>query len=152
MEVVVNAINVAVARILEEWALMMVDPSEAGRNMFDEEAPVYTAKIHFKGPVSGEYQIVCQRSFVETLVSNLLCEESPESMTEEQHLDALKEMANVVAGNLVTETYGKDDVYELSSPQAEVTTIVEVEEFFKRPVFSYLADGEPVAVSFKLDS
>lgn len=138
------------ARILEDWAMMLVDPASPELKIFEVESPFLVASLSFRGAVNGTYQVVCQRGFSEALVANLLGEDVPEDNLQSE-MDALREMVNVLSGNLLTTCYGSDTVFELMPPEVHQVAREKLTSLFEKPVFCYLADDNPVAVSFSLD-
>lgn len=146
---VIEDIRTVIVRILEDWAMMLVEETEPQTSIFELEEPFFLSEVKFKGVVSGRYCVVCQEQFGRNLANNLLGME--EEIDEEQIMDALKEMINVLSGNLLTDTYGADHVFILTSPQVRLAGLPEVEEMFSRPVFCYLGEDNPVAISFALE-
>lgn len=138
-----------IVQLLETWALMIVDIAD-GVQIFEQDESLYIASLDFKGTVSGTYEIVCQKGFGEILVQNLLGDDNQPD--DSQIFDALKEMVNVMSGNLLTTSYGHDTVFELKSPEARFGTKNELDAVSKHTVFYFIAEDNPVAVSFYLDA
>lgn len=145
-----KTVFIELARLLEDWGLMIVEPADSSFKTFNQESDFYLASIKFKGAVNGEYQVLTQSEFANALVSNLLGEDLTDDV-ESASRDALCEMANVMSGNLLTTCYGEETVFELTSPTVKELSKDEAKEFFKKPVFCYLADDCPVGFSFSLD-
>ena len=144
-------INKVLGRVLEDWGLMMVDPADGSSvdESFDPGAPFYISSLKFDGIVKGSYYAICQESFAKALTANLVGEAG--EPTDDEVKDALKELVNVVSGNLLTESWGTDHVFALSSPEVKVVTKDEVEKALKRNAFFFKGDDEPVAFSFDVD-
>lgn len=136
--------------LLEEWAMMLVDPSDSAKDNFDNSEQFYIATIKFKGEKSGSCRAVCQEAFAQTLARNLLGLD--DAVENSQTEDALKEMVNVLAGNLLTENYGDTKVFELSTPIVAKVASTEVESLLENESYQYLADCEPVVVTFEQNS
>lgn len=145
-----KTIFIELAKLLEDWGLMLVEPADSSFKTFKPDQNFYLASIRFKGAVNGEYQVLTQSEFAKTLVANLLGDEVS-SEVDSSTKDALCEMANVMSGNLLTTCYGEDTVFELSSPTVSELTSSEAQKFFSKPIFCYLADDCPVGFSFALD-
>lgn len=148
MNVVKEDVQLTAARILEDWGMMLVDRAETVISQFDMELPFYISSIAFKGIVNGKYMVVCQEGFARTLASNLLGVDA--EVTEADTNDALKEMINVLSGNLLTASYGEDTVFDLSAPMVERLDPAEVEKYVRPQTISFTADCEPVMISFSL--
>lgn len=140
-------------KILEEWGMMIVDETADAKKMFAPSENYYVSIVNFKGrgTMNGNYSILCQSQFVDCLAHNLLGTDDP--ITEEQKLDALKEMSNVLTGNLITEFYGADTTFDLMPPEAYTmpSELAESVVGSKRTV-AFCADDTPVAISFSLDN
>lgn len=140
-------------KILEEWGMMIVDETVDAKKMFEPSENYYVSMVNFKGrgTMNGNYTVLCQSKFVDCLAHNLLG--TDEEVTEEQKLDALKEMSNVLTGNLITEFYGADTTFDLMPPEAYTmpSELAGAVVDSKRTV-AFCADDTPVAISFSLDN
>ena len=143
-----TSIATVTARILEDWGMMMVDPLPVSPEVFQGSDKIMMATISFKGVVDGSYKVMCQQAFAEQLARNLLG--SDESATESEQHDALREMANVLCGNLLTECYGNDTIFDLSAPSVSTEDVASVAPQISSRTVCYSADGQPVVVNFSL--
>lgn len=141
------------ARVLEDWAMMLVDPAEDTK-IFQSEEPFYFGTVDFAGPKKGTVCIVVQDNFMDSLTKNLLGLEPAAQVTEADKQDALKEMSNVLTGNFLTEAFGNTDVFDVVLPLVHKVGYDVVEKVLKntsdsKKALYYLADGEPVAFTFE---
>jgi len=136
------------ARILGDWAMMLVEPetAEVATQILETDSDLFSAGLEFRGIVSGRYIIICPRTFAILIAQNLLGGE--EIGNEDEILDALKEMVNVFGGNLLTATYGTDEVFALTCPEAKIISKDEVRKLCEKKVIWLRGDGEPVGVAF----
>lgn len=138
-------------KILEDWAMMLVDESQVGADFFKKDGPIYMSWINIHGAVEGAISIVAQQDFLQILAQNLLGLDPEDSIDIEQCKDAFKEMGNVLAGNFLTEAYGDDVVFELIHPNVTEISPSDIDKFTKRKIiFGFIADEHPVAMSFSL--
>ncbi|MCB0311490.1 MAG: chemotaxis protein CheX [Bdellovibrionales bacterium] len=144
-----ETIEKVTTRILEDWAMMMVEPLPNVNSAFNQEEPYLLATVKFKGVMSGTYHILCQEGFLDNLAGNLLGFD--EHADSEERNDALREMANVLCGNLLTECYGDDTVFDLSLPEVHEIEADKISTYFNNRSASYLADEEPVLVTFSAE-
>jgi CheY-specific phosphatase CheX len=88
-------------------------------------------EVGYTGPQQGKLQCWCTREFAIQLAANLLGTDpaDPEALTDAE--DALRELLNVLCGNLVTSWHGDTAVFNLGIPQ--------VKECFETPT---PADGD----------
>jgi hypothetical protein len=139
-------------RIIEDWGLMCVDEAIECNGLapcFDTNKVFFVASVRFKGPFKGAYTVACQDSFAKALVLNLLGTEGSSNVDEME--DGVREFANVLAGNIITQCYGEDTVFALEAPQVTRMSAAETEKLFGRIGFTCIADGEPVAVTFSFE-
>ncbi len=154
----VHPVKKVVAHVLEEWAMMMVDPASDPLNAFQPDAPLLQAIAKYEGVFHGTLTIICQSSFLDNLAHNVLGIESLDPISEEERWDALREFANIVSGNFLVEAYGDDTVFDLPSFQLQELELESFQalikgmagRFLQEATALYLADGEPVFVSFTL--
>lgn len=71
--------------------------------------------VTFTGPVKGTLLVTISGDILPTLASNMLGED--EVPSDLQQKDALKELANVICGNLLPEIGGPTAVFDLGEPQ-----------------------------------
>ena len=144
-----ESLMITTATILENWGMFLVDRAPSSIEIFDVSQPFYIAKLQFKGCVSGNYQVLTQKKFADALVNNLLGE-----LDQDEHdkamQDALGELVNVLSGNLLTEQFGNQEVFDLTPPTVETVTEIEAKKYFSSQTFCYRADEEPIAVGCSL--
>lgn len=139
-------------RILEDWAMMMVEPlsNSQGNLIFDLNEPLYMSWVNMRGSKKGTLTIVAQKNFIQTLTANLLGEQK--EISEEEAKDAFKEMGNVLAGNFFTEAYGENTVFDLIYPNVVQIEPKQLEKLEQRSTsFYYNADDAPIMFTFSID-
>ena len=147
---VADAIKKVSIAVLEDWAFMNVDPLEGSGDIFNKKSSYYIANVRFKGIINGSYSVICQEEFIDNLVDNILANDAQGS--EAEKLDALRELANVLSGNLITESYGSDVTFDLRYPLVSLGDSRAAEELISERTFWVLADDQPVAITFSLES
>jgi chemotaxis protein CheY-P-specific phosphatase CheC len=138
------------AEVLERWGLFLVDRAEDSLAIFESNLPFYLAELKFKGCVEGTYQVLSQKNFAEILVSNLLGEQNNEDQ-DQTIKDALGELVNVLSGNLLTEQYGDEEVFDLTPPEVSIINAEDAKKFFSLQHTCYLADDQPLGIGCSLD-
>lgn len=102
------------AETIEALALMFLVP--------DEEAPAgsdidrITASACFTGPFSGQLVVSVSRAVLVELTGNMLGLDDGTPVPLEQQRDALKELANVICGNLLPEIGDVQQVFHIEPP------------------------------------
>ena len=155
-----HPIRKVTAYVLSEWAMMLVEPGENPREIFDINAPFFRVSAYYKGVFDGDLTIICQSPFLELLARNVLGIDSDQEVGIDEQWDALRELANIISGNYLVEAYGTETVFDLPSFELQQIGFENVESYITQKMSKYsgrgaavyLADGEPVFVSFDIDA
>jgi CheY-specific phosphatase CheX len=104
-----------VSDVLERFAFVFVEAEEKdGRQ--DNQGEYLLAVITFKGSRGGgSISLVAQEGLCVDLAANVLGVDASEAGREMAE-DALKEMANIICGELAAALYGEKEVYALTIP------------------------------------
>ena len=130
--------------VLEEWAMMMVDAAPKALSIFELDAPFYVSTATFTGVFSGEITVVCQSPFLDCLTRNLLSMSSEDALDEAMKQDSLRELANLVSGNFLVETYGPETTFELPRFASRMADRKEIEALKPDASICCAGDGFPV--------
>ncbi len=95
---------------LETFAFMMVDPLTEDQ----EENFSMGVSIEFKGKFNGILQVWAEESFLQSVYETLVGDAEPNVQLGMEN--SLKEIANIVAGNFLTENFGVHEEFDLSLP------------------------------------
>lgn len=145
-----DVIKIAIPRLLGDWAMMLAEPVDSNPTILDSNEPVILASVKFNGPFSGTFLVGSQRSFLHVLSDNLIGESEIDSK-ESQMIDTIKELSNVLTGNLLTELYGADVAFALESPRVRCLDVGEMATTFNERTTCFEADGCPFIFQFKLE-
>lgn len=102
------------ADTLERLAFMFALPAEAAPAMDGEG--LETVRVDFNGPFCGGLELSLPAAALAELAVNMLGTEDGEFLPAEQQHDALKELANVVCGNLLPAIAGDGAEFHLRPP------------------------------------
>lgn len=100
---------------LEQLAFIFSFPEEADSTAI-LESEITGAQVAFSGPRQGELLLVVSSSVLPELAANMLGLEDGEVVLEDQQKDALKEVVNVICGNLLPHIGGVDAVFDIQPP------------------------------------
>lgn len=78
--------------------------------------------VTYRGPFAGRLECWTTPVFARSLVMNMLGVDATEEPAAGTSEDALRELLNVLCGNLVTRRYGRDSVFDLGMPEVAVVT------------------------------
>lgn len=103
-------------QVLEDYAFMFGDVLEEGAAPAPDGACI-AARMKFAGPFQGHLALSAPESFCRQLAANVLGLEMEDAEVESGAADSLKELLNVVCGNLLTELAGDEPVFDLTIPE-----------------------------------
>ncbi len=149
-EVTAQHVSTLVNDVLGELAFMITDASES--ETLSCEVWV-TGEVRYRGPQSGALHCWCSRPFGAQLAANLLGIEAGSPDAQLAAEDALRELLNVLCGQLVTRWFGSGAVFNLSIPKTRETN--ESPRAFGRPgdqSYAITIDGEPLLVVHRPDA
>ncbi len=76
-----------------------------------------TVRVGFAGPFGGELTMIVDEEMLSELAGNMLGLDPGEEAPHDQQVDALKELLNVICGNLLPKIAGVEVVFDVASPQ-----------------------------------
>lgn len=145
-----DALSRVSLKVLEDWAMMLVDPvdNDSTEDLFDD-GTLIESSVTFHGAQSGKVLIVAPKPFLSQLSENLLGDDDRDTLDCSAEEDGFKEMANVLAGNLLTEAFGDKVVFDLMSPEISPIEKGSFSSLSKsnQTVF-FVADDLPISVTF----
>lgn len=112
------------SEILANLAFMFTDDEDTEAS--DQDAWLETS-ISYLGPNRGTLVFHCPQRFTQGLAANLLGIDPEAPQAEDQSEDAVKEFMNILCGQLVTQFFGSEDIYNLSIPECRI--LPDVPEF-----------------------
>ncbi|OQX27937.1 MAG: hypothetical protein BWK80_02820 [Desulfobacteraceae bacterium IS3] len=105
--------NVA-GEVLEKLAFIFSFPEEEREPMDYSDAVI--ARVSFTGPFKGTLTMAVSAEVIPEIAGNMLGLEDNFDSTKEQQGDALKELINVICGNLLPVIAGKQTVFNVEAP------------------------------------
>ncbi len=146
----ISTVETVFAEVLENLAFMFADPSEK-EALDDENSEFIQTSILFTGHKEGKLKIIVPVNVAKELAGNILGIDTDDEIVEADYTDALDELMNVVCGNVLTELYGIEPIFNLSIPQAGSFDPDKWQaELDKSTVAAMNVDGDPVLLEFDL--
>jgi CheY-specific phosphatase CheX len=135
-----------IVETLEKMAFMFATPGEGPGGAQEDE--LESVEVGFDGPFSGRLQLGLSGSLLAELAGNMLGVEEAGALSPEGQFDALRELANVVVGNLLPLLAGAEAEFAIGPPRriargaaglgpGAVETRLRVEEGFCRGAFAW---------------
>lgn len=107
-------------RILEDAAFVFAERVE---DDWGETERIIRAEVVFHGAKNGKLHISTTHEFAEMLAANLLGLDMGDESAGEYSEDAVKELTNIVGGELLAAWLGADSHYEMGVPESTKTDI-----------------------------
>lgn len=101
--------------VLEKLAFIFSFPEDE-RETIDYSSAT-GARVSFSGPFTGTLIMAVSGEALPELAGNMLGLDDEDETTPEQQQDALKELINVVCGNLLPAISGKQSVFNVNPPE-----------------------------------
>ena len=102
--------------VLGKLAFMFAEPVEDGESG-DTPRDALQAEVQFSGPLHGRLSVAVPREWCSELAANILGVDEEDDAALENLTDALKEVANVSCGHLLTAVAGEQPQFDLSPPE-----------------------------------
>ncbi len=106
-----------ISRILSESAFLFVDPLEDGNKPDLEIWKPKAVSLTFNGNKTGTVSLWAGDDFLVSAAANMLGIDEDSDDASEKGMDALKEILNIIVGNLLTTAYGTEPIFDLGIPE-----------------------------------
>jgi CheY-specific phosphatase CheX len=114
-----------IGSVLEDAAFIFteaIDPAAGS-----EPAAIEGVTLSFSGERSGVFRLWAEEGFLKLLAANMLGIEENDADARERRADALREIINIITGNVLTELFGTVAVFELGIPAQADAALREVD-------------------------
>lgn len=101
------------AETIEALALMFLLPEEEAAG---DSGPRRAASVGFDGPFEGSVVVSISECLLPELAGNMLGQEDSIQSSAGQQEDALKELTNVICGNILPVIGGREPVFHVGTP------------------------------------
>ncbi len=132
----------ALSRVLEELVFALVEPADG---MSVNQGQLLLASLRFSGADSGLIQLAVPEVFARQLAADWMGLETSEEVSDALMVDAVGELSNVFAGEVLDTWFSEQRDYELETPQVSRIEHVDVESVFKASTLSAVVVTELAA-------
>lgn len=80
--------------------------------------PALRVRVAFRGPRAGALEVALSEDALPELAANMLGVEDPAGLSPDERTDALRELANVICGNLLPRLFGEEAEFAIETPVA----------------------------------
>lgn len=138
-----------ISRILGESAFIFVDPLKESDAPGLDEWKANGVSIRFTGHKKGTVSLWAGDEFLLTAAANMLGIDENSDESRAKAVDALKEILNIITGNLLTTCYGTEPIFDLSIPENLPAETLKT-EYLPRNAVWFEAEGNPVLFLLKM--
>lgn len=104
------------SQTLEQLAFIFSFPDDMNADaIWDEETT--GCHVTYSGPSQGDLLLIISNAAMPELASNMLGMDEEEAPPVDQQKDALKEVLNVICGNLLPKIGGTEAVFDIQAPE-----------------------------------
>ncbi len=145
----VSTVEDAFCDVLEKLAFAFAEPV-AKDELPDCSGENVRVDVAFTGGMRGDLGIAVPRRLCDEMAANILGLEPDSVIESDQALDAVKEVASVVCGHVLTAVAGEEPVFDLSVPTARPldeegwVTLLDCDD-----CLAFMVDDSPVLVRFR---
>jgi len=132
-----------IGRILSESAFIFVDPIEEENIPAIDQWEPEGVSLSFSGYKSGMLSLCACDDFLRNAAANMLGIDEESDDAGVKGMDALKEILNIIVGNLLTALYGTEEEFDLGIPQKLSSESI-ITDYKKENAIWLEAEGNPV--------
>ncbi len=130
-----------VFNVLSDLAFMVADEEPAD---WPIDEPRLEGEISYQGPAGGTLRCWCTRTFALRLAANLLGLEPEDEKAQTAAEDAVRELLNVLCGQLVTAFHGTEAVFNMSIPRVQAGYQMPPGALTGPDFCQFVVEGEPI--------
>ena len=124
------------------FLLPMPEPTEPFKS-----SPEVAVSVRFHGPFDGKVIVAVPESVLGELACNMLGLDDGAEVAVDTQYDALKELANVVCGNILPEIAGTTTVFNVDGPElVDTSAPVHGSELSSTAITRFFLDAGPASV------
>lgn len=123
---IVERLNAALIRVLEQTAFLFADSINDLDDVALRTTEFIQVSLDFSGSRCGQVHLVLPVKLCDEVCVNMLGIRDRASLTEESKIDAAKELANIVVGQVLTDIYGTSEVFSQTPPEVQVISMEEI--------------------------
>ena len=110
------------AAVLTFEDLCLLLPNEAMNDRQRGAVPAAAVSLEFNGSISGRLVLMVSADLLSLIPTNMLALNGP--VAKRDQFDALREVANVICGNMLPGVAGSDEAFKITPP--ELVSVAEV--------------------------
>ncbi|MFP4458833.1 MAG: chemotaxis protein CheX [Candidatus Zixiibacteriota bacterium] len=129
--------------VLEMQAFMFAEPAEA-EDLPREVNDCVMTKIGYNGDQNGIIEMAVPSDMALELAANILGMELDDEFAKQKANDALKELLNIICGNVITDLHGTKADISPTIPEIETLSAQEWKDIMDKNSLYFIVDEIPV--------
>jgi CheY-specific phosphatase CheX len=113
-----DTLRSVVGRVLEQAAFVFADEGAEPSKIDPYAMEFIQVSLSFTGARSGRVMLILPIDLCREFAVNMLGSDPTECESRDSQIDAGKEIANMVTGQLLTDLYGRQEIFNLTAPEA----------------------------------
>ena len=150
MDSIAEIAEQTITRVLEGAAFIFTDPLAESDIPLLQTWEADGVSLKFKGKPTGMMHLWVSEGFACSIAANMLGIDMESEIAKEKGLDALKELLNMIVGNLMTAAFGEEPVFELGLPERIDRSLLESHGDNPHAIWLQ-ADDNPVLFLIEID-
>jgi len=147
-----DAAGQALCETLSKLAFIFADPQDPDAPPTEPQRGLL-ARLTFRGSVQGTLEMALTAPLGTEIAANILGCEPDDEEAEKASIDSVKEVLNVMCGQILPQLYGEDNLFDLSAPEIQEIDLTKWCEMQRdEKTARYQIDEKPVLVRLQLAS
>jgi chemotaxis protein CheY-P-specific phosphatase CheC len=122
-----DTLNGVLSRVLEQTAFVFPESVDSLENIDPESMEFIQVSLSYSGSREGRVSMILPLALCAEFASNMLGQDPSECESRECRVDAAKEIANIVTGQLLTDLFGTRESFRQTAPDVNDLT---ADQFF----------------------
>ena len=146
-QTVSDKLGAVLVRVLEQTAFLFADRVDDLDDRALRTTDMIQVSLEFSGARFGQAALILPVKLCSEIYTNMLGTQDRDALCEDSIFDAAKELANIVAGQMLTELYGTSEVFSQSSPAVKPVSMEELLALIETGLSAFaVVDEMPVAL------
>lgn len=135
--------------VLEQFAFIFVEEEFQSWDLSDDSSLLWSGIRFYGSEFSGTLELASSAQLCREIARNTLGEEDDNSLPRDAEFMALRELANILCGNLVARIYGPEASFKLQPPQSSKMSFETWHNMARnKDTLRIVAEGEPLLIQF----
>ena len=146
-QTVSDKLGAVLVRVLEQTAFLFADRVDDLDDRALRTTDMIQVCLEFSGARFGQAALILPVKLCTEIYTNMLGTQDRDALCEDSIFDAAKELANIVAGQMLTELYGTSEVFSQSPPVVKPVSMEELLALIETGLSAFaVVDEMPVAL------